>query len=137
MTMRISDRFRRAASREAQRGMTLIEIMIVIIIMAMIATGVSLAVMKQLDKARLNQAKMDACAIRSGVQLYMAQNANQCPSSVDELKEDGQLDAAGNTKDPWGNDYVIDCEGNEPDVYSQGENGDGSQPIRCSSEEEK
>ena len=61
-----------------QRGMTLIEIMIVVIIMAMIATGVAVAVMPQLDKAKIKQAKSDIGAIRTAVQLYLAENSNKC-----------------------------------------------------------
>ena len=38
-----------------QEGMMLIEIMIVVIIMAMIATGVALAVIPRLEKARIEK----------------------------------------------------------------------------------
>ena len=107
----------------AMRGMTLIEIMIVIIIMAMIATGVSIAVMSQLDKSRVKDARMGACTIRSAVQLYLAENPNQC-HTMDDLK-DGYIDKKKRSQDPWNQDYVIECDGDEPDVYSPGKDGNG------------
>jgi general secretion pathway protein G len=112
---------------QAERGMTLIEIMIVIIIMAMIATGVSLAVMKQLDKSRIKDAKMGACTIRSAVQLYLAENPNKCPSLEDLTG--GYLDSKKRVQDPWNQDYVIECDGDEPAVYSLGSDGNGK--ITC------
>ena len=65
---------RRIVKRLArQRGMTLIEIMIVVIIMAMIATAVAVAVMPQLEKSRVQTAKTDVAAVRSAVQLFLAE----------------------------------------------------------------
>ena len=126
---------RRTAASVAQRGMTLIEIMIVIIIMAMIATGVSLAVMKQLDKSRIKDARMGACTIRSAVQLYMADHPRKCPS-LEDLK-DGYLDSKKRVQDPWNQDYTIECESDDPDVYSAGPDGEGGKPIRCEKGEDE
>lgn len=133
---RRNDKFtRRTAALVAQRGMTLIEIMIVIIIMAMIATGVSLAVVKQLDKSRIKDARMGACTVRSAVQLYMADHPRQCPSLEDLT--DGYLDSKKRVQDPWNQDYTIECESDDPDVYSAGPDGEGGKPIRCEKGEEE
>ncbi len=133
MCTRISQAGRRAICKAGQRGMTLIEIMIVIIIMAMIATGVSLAVTKQLEKSRVKDARMGACTIRNAVILYMAENPGQCPS-VDDLK-DGYLDTKKRTEDPWNQPYTIDCSGPDPDVFSQGGEGESGKPISCEKSE--
>jgi general secretion pathway protein G len=108
-----------------QRGMTLIEIMIVIIIMAMIATGVSLGVMRQLDKAKVKDARMGACTIANAARLYIAEY-NQCPT-IEQVKEELNKDAR--TKDPWDRDYVIECQGRDPIVYSQGV--EGNERLTC------
>ena len=115
---------RRESARLArQQGMTLIEIMIVVIIMAMIATGVAVAVMPQLDKAKIKQAKSDIGAIRTAVQLYLAENSNKCPS-VQELQEERYLDKNKRVTDPWDRDFGINCPaGDDPDVYSYGPDG--------------
>ncbi|MDJ0763745.1 MAG: type II secretion system protein GspG [Myxococcota bacterium] len=104
----------------AEQGMTLIEIMIVVIIMAMIATGVAVAVIPRLEKARVDSAKSDVAAIRTAVQLYLAENPGKCPS-IDDLKTERYLDQGKRTTDPWDKDFLISCsEGDDPDVFSMG-----------------
>ena len=126
---------RHVADMAAERGMTLIEIMIVIVIMAMIATGVSIAVVSRLKSAQEKDARIGACTIKSAVQMYMAEHTRKCPS-LDDLKG-SYIDEAKGTQDPWGVDYVVDCAGSkDPDVYSQGSDEGGS-PIRCEKEQSK
>lgn len=116
-------RSRTAKDLARQRGMTLIEIMIVVIIMAMIATGVAVAVMPQLEKSRVKTAKSDVAAIRTAVQLYLAETPGKCPS-MEDLKNDRYLDKGKRTTDPWDKDFVINCvEGDDPDVFSLGPDG--------------
>lgn len=103
----------------AQRGMTLIEIMIVVIIMAMIATGVAVAVMPQLEKARINDARSNVAAIRSAVQLYLAEHPGKCPG-IEDLKGE-YLDKGKRTTDPWDKEFIISCaDGDDPEVFSTG-----------------
>ena len=113
----------------AQRGMTLIEIMIVIVIMAMIATGISIAVTQRLKSARESDARIGACTIKNAVEMYMAEHPRKCPT-LEDLK-DGYIKSETGTQDPWEEDYVVDCSGQDPDVYSQGPDGQGGTPIRC------
>ena len=130
------ERSRVVARATAQRGMTLIEIMIVVIIMAMIATGVAVAVMPQLEKSRIKTARTDVAAIRTAVQLYLAESPGQCPS-VEDLKSGRFLDKAKRTTDPWDKDFVIRCiEGDDPEVYSLGPEGQegGCDPGRSSND---
>src|SRR5512137_2287472 len=98
----------RRVSRKASRGMTLIEIMIVVIIMAMIATGVAVAVMPRLEKAKIEQARTDAAAIRTAVQMFLAENSKKCPT-VEDLQAEKYLDSGKRTKDPWENNFIIQC----------------------------
>ena len=121
MKRRIEQARRREVARQAaQRGMTLIEIMIVVIIMAMIATGVAVAVMPQLEKARIKQATSDVMAIRTAVQLYLAENPSACPS-VEDLKTERYIDKGKSTVDPWDQEFIIHCiDGDDPNVVSKG-----------------
>lgn len=117
----VRKRIARAAIR--QEGMTLIEIMIVVIIMAMIATGVAVAVMPQLERARIKQAKTDIGAIRTAVQLYLAENSSKCPS-VEDLQSERYLDKGKRTTDPWDREFIINCPSDDdPDVFSTGPDG--------------
>jgi general secretion pathway protein G len=116
-------RSRKAKRLARQEGMTLIEIMIVVIIMAMIATGVAVAVIPRLEKARIDTAKSNVSAIRTAVQLYLAENANKCPS-MDELLNERYLDKGKSTRDPWDREFTITCQpGEDPDVFSAGPDG--------------
>ena len=103
--------------------MTLIEIMIVVIIMALIATAVGVAVLPQLEKARIKSTRTDAQSIRSGVTIYMADHpGGSCPG-IDDLVEDGALDSSKRTTDAWDRDFQIECEGMNINVVSAGPDG--------------
>ncbi len=119
--MRVTNRRRRGVGRAAARGMTLVEIMIVVIIMALIATGVAFAVIPMLGQARIEQTRTDLRVVQQAATIFMAQNRDRCPASVAELVEDGQLSRAARTTDAWGNDFTISCEAAaEPVVASAG-----------------
>jgi general secretion pathway protein G len=113
----------RAAGRVAEQGMTLIEIMIVVIIMATIATGVAVAVVPALGRANVKTAKTDANAVRSAVTMYVAENPGKCPS-MEDLKNGKYIDKSKRTTDPWDKEFVIRCtEGDDPEVFSLGPDG--------------
>jgi general secretion pathway protein G len=99
--------------------MTLIEIMIVITIFAMIAGGVAVALLPQLDKARVKSSKTDAQALRSAVMLYVADNPRECPT-VEDLISERYLDGSRRTTDAWDTDFQISCEDGEIAVVSAG-----------------
>ena len=111
----------RAAKRALRRqAMTLIEIMIVVVIMALVATGVGIAVIPQLNKAKISQTESAVATVRSAVQLYMAtNNATECPT-MQQLLDDKSIDKATKTKDSWESDFRIECEGTEVTVTSAG-----------------
>jgi general secretion pathway protein G len=127
-------RRRTAAALAAQRGVTLIEIMIVVIIMAMIATGVAVAVIPAMERSRIKTARSDVAAIRSAVQMYLADHPSGCPT-VEDLKNNRYVDKGKRTTDPWDRDFVIQCvEGDDPEVFSLGPDGQegGCDPGRSS-----
>jgi general secretion pathway protein G len=107
-----------AAALERQAGMTLTEIMVVVIIMALIATGVALAVLPRLKDAKIKATRSDVQVVQSAVTLWMAEN-NGCPT-IDQLP----LSHGARTKDAWDKDFVINCEGEEPSVASAGPDGE-------------
>jgi len=116
-------RKRARKARRSKSGMTLVEIMIVVIIMAMIATAVGMAVLPQLERARVTQTGTDAQTIRSAVELYLAQNpGGDCPS-VSDLVDEHMLNSNTNTQDQWGNEFIVDCEADDPVVTSNGPDG--------------
>ena len=120
--MRTRTMRRRLRRRLARRGMTLVEIMIVVIIMALIATGVAFAVIPMLGEARATQTSTDMRVIHGAVTLYMVHHGN-CPDSVQTLVDDGRLSRSARTQDAWNNEFQIICEGAEPVIASMGPDG--------------
>jgi general secretion pathway protein G len=114
---------KRRSLRASQRGLSLIEIMIVITIIAMVSAGVAVYAFKLYEDAKKRQAETDAGTVRQAVQTYIAlESANACPSMI-ELVDGQVLDEGKNEQDPWGKDYLIACEGPRVWVKSLGPDG--------------
>lgn len=112
-------------ARRRRAGMTLVEIMIVVIIMALIAAAVGFAVLPRLREAQVEQARTDSLAVRSAVELYLAQDPTaDCPTMSD-LTEERILSSSTRTEDPWGNAFNIECDGDDITVTSNGPDGEG------------
>lgn len=107
--------------RAQERGMTLIEIMIVVSIIAMVAAGVAVVAIPKMKDAQIQTAETGARVIRNAVsQWQLAENEySECPT-VSRLIEDKQLDSGQSTVDPWGQEYVINCGEDEVVVSSGG-----------------
>src|ERR671928_2234325 len=96
----------KAAARRRERGMTLIEIMVVITILGLIAAAVAVNVVGNLSEARVKQAKTDLHTLENCLDLYKV-DKGRYPSTEEGIQA---VVAAGKCKaglkDPWGHDYV-------------------------------
>jgi general secretion pathway protein G len=111
----------RRIRRHARRGVTLVEVLIVVAIMAVIAGGATLLVFPAFKKAKIEAAKVGAEAVRQAAELYVntESEGDACPT-VKDLVEAKKLDAK-KTDDPWGSQYRVVCEeAGEMRVYSNG-----------------
>jgi len=98
-----------------QSGFTLIEIMVVVVILAILASVVVPRIMDNPDKARVAKAKQDIRALESALDIYRLDNFSypstdeglealvQKPASAPNWKEGGYVKKLN--KDPWGHDY--------------------------------
>ncbi len=109
----------RRAKRVVERGVTLVEVLIVVAIMALIAGGVGFLVLPKYRDAQIKTAKTTARNIRNVATQAMALKGGECPS-VQSLIADKELDSAGDTKDPWGGPYTIKCDADDVSVSSAG-----------------
>ena len=92
--------------RRRQRGMTLIEIMVVITILGLIMAAVGVAVIPKLDEARRDTARMDIGSIHNALKLYYAKKGRfpDTASGLRALVETQNLEKM--PTDPWGREYV-------------------------------
>ena len=111
----------RAAARD--RGMTLLEIMIVLAIIALITGSVGLAVFGALRRGRIKTAKIAVKEIAGAAQQFMMDNNNKCPAGIDDLVAQRFLPKKP-YKDPWNSDLILRCpaeaDGDGVDVLSPG-----------------
>jgi general secretion pathway protein G len=97
------------AARRGARGVTLVEVLIVVTIMAVIAGGATLVAFPMLNESRIKSAKVSCEAVRQAADLYVNLEgaSDQCPKLTD-IVASGKLDK-NKTEDPWGTPYAIDC----------------------------
>ncbi|MBL91745.1 MAG: type II secretion system protein GspG [Myxococcales bacterium] len=117
--------------KAAARGMSLLEIMVVITLIGLVTAAVGVAVMNQLEKGQMDTARNQAYEIGKSVELYKLQNAGY-PSTAQGLNAlasppKGKPIMERVPQDPWGNDYIYVVPGakntNKFDVRSKGPDG--------------
>jgi len=115
------------ATVSRQRGFTLVEIMVVIVILGLLATLVVPNVLSMGDEAKVTKAQTDVKAIYDAANLFILKNS-KIPT-IEELKtpdEKGHayLDESYETKDPWDHEYFIrETENRKFEVISMGPDG--------------
>ena len=106
--------------RAAARGVTLIEVLIVVAILSLIAAGVSVAVLPKFKETQIKTAQTNALEIRNAVNRWRAaRGGSECPT-VSQLVQDKEIDSASKVDDPWGSQYKIQCVEDETIVTSPG-----------------
>ena len=125
-------------SWRGQRGFSLIEIMVVVIIIGLLASIVAPAVLNRADDARIQKVHADFRNIQTALKLYRIDNFVY-PSSEQGLealverptiapvprnwRQGGYLEEL--LRDPWGNEYqyLSPGESREYDIYTLGADG--------------
>jgi general secretion pathway protein G len=106
------------------RGMTLIEILVVLAIIGLVMGGIAVVAFNMFEDAKPKAAAKDIANLSQSIEMYQLQKG-KCPKSVQDLKAAGII--ARVTKDPWGQDYVIKCPGEHgtaADIFSPGKDGE-------------
>jgi len=109
--------------RMAARGMTLIEIMVVVAIIGMLMGTVGVYAFGRLKKARITDTKLVIKNIENALVQFQTDNTESCPKSISDLYTQKYL-----TKDPvdaWNQPLIFKCPGEHntdgADIISKGE----------------
>lgn len=115
----------KSMKRGLARGVTLVEVLIVVAILSLIAGGVAIYAIPKFQQAQKDTAKTDCKTLISVVEAWKLNHpgtGGECPT-VEVLKNDKALKGDQNTNDPWGKPYRIFCQGDEFGVISGGPDG--------------
>lgn len=110
----------RTMGRAAARGVTLVEVLIVVSIMAVISGGAVVLAFPLYKEARIKTAVVSAKEIKKAAQLYQEMDATTegCPTIAD-LVAAKRVDSK-TADDPWGKPFRIVCAEGDIRVLSAG-----------------
>ena len=106
--------------RARVRGVTLVEMLIVVAIMALVAGGVGVAALNYWGEAQIKTTAANARTIRGAVKSWwIDHDPGQCPG-VEQLVSAGSLDRDSPRSDAWGEAWRLECSDGEVSVLSSG-----------------
>lgn len=110
--------------RITQRGMTLVEIMVVVAIIGTVMAAVALGALPALNRATCKTAWTGTQTLAQAVEVYKTENNGDCPKSLDDL---AQMKIVKKIPiDPWGQPFNFKCPGDKDedgaDIWSKGKN---------------
>ena len=103
----------RATRRAAARGLTLVEMLIVITLIGVLTGAIALSVIGAPKKANVKLAQTACDNVRQQTTIWKSAHPSEDCPTVEQLKADKELDTGFNLKDPWGNLYKVSCDADE------------------------
>lgn len=107
--------------RAAERGMTLIEIMVVIVIIGVMGSALAVGVFGMLGDAKTDTARAQINTMGSVIEAHEARHG-EYPESLESLTEGKKAKLKkANLKDPWKQDIIYRAEGDGFSLCSAGD----------------
>lgn len=103
-----------------QRGVSLVEVLVVVAIMSLLAAAVGIAAYSHFEKVKQEHAATTAKALRQAVQAFWITGEGASCPTVKELARAGTIDEDSSPDDPWGSPWSITCNGTSVVVRSEG-----------------
>lgn len=119
---------RRASATRLRRAFTLLEIIVVVTIIALLATMVAPKLLQNIWKAKQKVARSEVQSIAQQLQLYLADNGMTRPTDDLDLNVlvPQYFNSADDLTDPWGRPYILvvpGATGADFDIVSYGSDG--------------
>ncbi len=103
----------RTLRRAASRGLTLVELIIVITIIGVLTAAISVGLMKAKKTADIGTTTTACNTARGATAMWRSSHpGDDCPT-IEQLKSEKLLGSDFNAKDPWGNQLKLSCDSDE------------------------
>lgn len=102
-----------------QRGVTLVEILIVLAIVGLIAGGIAVYAIPKFQQAQKDTTKQSAMALHTVAEAWRANHGNDCPTAQ-LLKDQKEIAATSKITDAWDQPFKIVCDDDATTVLSSG-----------------
>jgi len=122
--------------KKIERGFSLIEILVVLMIIGLLSTLVAVNVMPSQERARMEKAKADIVILENALEMYKLEqyiypSQEQGLSFLVSSTKEGRNNSSRSyikrlPDDPWGNpyQYIIPGDYSDYDLFSMGADGD-------------
>ena len=109
----------RSLRNAAKRGVTLIEILIVLAIVGLIAGSVAVFAIPKFQQAQKDTTKNSAIALNQAAELWRTSHGTECPTA-ERLKAEKEIASTAKITDAWEMPYKIICDDDSLTVISFG-----------------
>ena len=91
-----------------QRGLTLIEILIVLSIIGLISGGIAIVAVRHAMKAKVDTTNIDLRKLHELVSSFRLDHPGDCPT-VKQLADAGYISETSRALDAWDQPYIVAC----------------------------